>query len=196
MPGRSRSKNGVAPLAYGAGHPRLSLKAASKTWMAGTSPAMTILDSMLTKKTLKRRLLALQRQRLVAEHAVDDHLAGGVEIDAVVLHQIRSVFNDGVDVLLDLQALVMVVLAEAHALADDLQDVHDLERPVALVRAQFAMIGVIHRDQRIDLGGACGLELLQLQLGLELRQARKVDALQTDAWHVELDDLDARHRPQ
>jgi hypothetical protein len=41
MPGHSRSKNGVASLAYGAGHPRLTRVGRSKTWMAGTSPAMT-----------------------------------------------------------------------------------------------------------------------------------------------------------
>src|SRR5215472_15594956 len=39
MPGHSRSKNGVAPLAYVAGIHVLAF--ARKTWMAGTSPAMT-----------------------------------------------------------------------------------------------------------------------------------------------------------
>ena len=39
MPGHSRSKNGVAPLAYVPGiH---VLLAGRKAWMAGTSPAMT-----------------------------------------------------------------------------------------------------------------------------------------------------------
>ena len=41
MPGHSRSKNGVASLAYGAGHPRFQAPTARKTWMAGASPAMT-----------------------------------------------------------------------------------------------------------------------------------------------------------
>jgi hypothetical protein len=40
MPGRSRSKNGVASLAYLPGIHVLSF-ANLKTWMAGTSPAMT-----------------------------------------------------------------------------------------------------------------------------------------------------------
>jgi hypothetical protein len=40
MPGHSRSQNGVASLAYGAGHPRLGVQSLKK-WMAGTSPAMT-----------------------------------------------------------------------------------------------------------------------------------------------------------
>jgi hypothetical protein len=39
MPAHSRSKNGVASLAYVAGIHVLSSD--SKTWMAGTSPAMT-----------------------------------------------------------------------------------------------------------------------------------------------------------
>ena len=39
MPGHSRSKNGVASLAYVPGIHVLCR--AAKTWMAGTSPAMT-----------------------------------------------------------------------------------------------------------------------------------------------------------
>jgi hypothetical protein len=39
MPGHSRSKNGVAPLAYAPGIHVLPLD--DKSWMAGTSPAMT-----------------------------------------------------------------------------------------------------------------------------------------------------------
>jgi len=41
MPGHSRLKNGVASARLCAGHPRLEVLARSKTWMAGTSPAMT-----------------------------------------------------------------------------------------------------------------------------------------------------------
>jgi hypothetical protein len=42
MPGHSRSKNGVASLAYVPGIHVLKLQVTSKTWMAGTSPAMTM----------------------------------------------------------------------------------------------------------------------------------------------------------
>ncbi len=38
---------------------------------------------------LQRGLFPLQRQRLIAEHAVDDHLARGVEIDLVLLQEVR-----------------------------------------------------------------------------------------------------------
>ena len=41
MPGHSRSKNGVASLAYVPGIHVLFMATESKTWMAGTSPAMT-----------------------------------------------------------------------------------------------------------------------------------------------------------
>ena len=41
MPAHSRSKNGVASLAYVAGIHVLKSEVKSKTWMAGTSPAMT-----------------------------------------------------------------------------------------------------------------------------------------------------------
>jgi hypothetical protein len=39
MPGHSRSKNGVALLAY---VPGIHVSIVRKAWMAGTSPAMTI----------------------------------------------------------------------------------------------------------------------------------------------------------
>jgi hypothetical protein len=41
MAGHSRSKNGVASLAYCPGHPRLSFCDHLKSWMPGTSPGMT-----------------------------------------------------------------------------------------------------------------------------------------------------------
>jgi len=41
MPAHRRSKNGVASLAYVAGIHDLMASQRSKTWMAGSSPAMT-----------------------------------------------------------------------------------------------------------------------------------------------------------
>jgi|GEM_PF-4894321 len=41
MPGHSRSKNGVASLAYVPGIHALLVFCMLKTWMAGSSPAMT-----------------------------------------------------------------------------------------------------------------------------------------------------------
>jgi hypothetical protein len=41
MPGHSRSKNGVASLAYVPGIHVLHAVRSLKTWMAGTGPAMT-----------------------------------------------------------------------------------------------------------------------------------------------------------
>jgi hypothetical protein len=41
MAGHSRSKNGVASLAYGPGHPRLRIYNPFKTWMPGIKPGMT-----------------------------------------------------------------------------------------------------------------------------------------------------------
>jgi hypothetical protein len=42
MPAHSRSKNGVASLAYVAGIHVFLVRGKPKTWMAGTSPAMTV----------------------------------------------------------------------------------------------------------------------------------------------------------
>jgi hypothetical protein len=53
MPGHSRLKDGVASLAYGAGHPRLGKK---KSWMAGTSPAMTWQNACINKKPIEEAL--------------------------------------------------------------------------------------------------------------------------------------------
>jgi hypothetical protein len=51
MPAHSRSKNGVASLAYVAGiHVLLETRAGSKTWMAGTSPAMTAEGMAILKR--------------------------------------------------------------------------------------------------------------------------------------------------
>src|SRR5260221_8159591 len=41
MPGHGRAKDGVGSARLCPGHPRLMTAAARKTWMAGTSPAMT-----------------------------------------------------------------------------------------------------------------------------------------------------------
>ena len=63
-----------------------------------------------------------------------------------------AIGEDGVGVLHDFEALEVIVVVQAHAGADDLVHVHDAERPVALVRAQCAVIGMIDRDQRVDAG--------------------------------------------
>src|SRR5580704_779223 len=97
------------------------------------------------------RLAAPERQRLLGEHRLGDDRPRGGGIDPVLREQIAAIGHDGVGVLHDLQTLEMVRVADAHAGADDLQHVHDPERPVALVRAQLAMIRVIDRDDGVDL---------------------------------------------
>src|SRR5262249_16003581 len=70
------------------------------------------------------------------------------------------------------------------------------ERPLALMRAELAMIGVIDRDQRVDAGFLRSLQLQALQLALVLRQRYHAGALQPNRGLVEVDDLDAGHRLQ
>src|SRR5882757_1314408 len=55
MPGHSPSKTGVNALM--AGHPRLFSPAAWKTWMAGTSPAMTNTDVFTSCNVAPRAIL-------------------------------------------------------------------------------------------------------------------------------------------
>jgi hypothetical protein len=50
MPGHSRSKNGVASLAYVPGIHILAGCQRSKTWMAGMNPAMTVEDGSVKHK--------------------------------------------------------------------------------------------------------------------------------------------------
>jgi hypothetical protein len=79
-----------------------------------------------------------------------------------VIDQIRSQENmpgaaigqDGISVLQHLQPLKMIVTMQPYAGADDFQKIHDAERPIALVRAQFAMIGMIDCDQQAAPGAS------------------------------------------
>ena len=54
------------------------------------------------------------------------------------------------------------------------------EWPIALVRIQFAVIGMIDRYQCVNAGVACGLKFVELQLALEGRKYTDIDALQAD----------------
>ena len=64
------------------------------------------------------------------------------------------------------------------------------------MRAQFAMIRVINRDQRIDAGGRRGLQFLFLQLPAIGRQHPDAVGLQPDCRLVQIDNLDAGHGAQ
>jgi hypothetical protein len=57
MPGHSRSKNGVASLAYVPGI-HVLLRVETKTWMAGTSPAMTAKVKSHSRRQVGEFLLA------------------------------------------------------------------------------------------------------------------------------------------
>ena len=85
----------------------------------------------------------------------------------------------------------MIVMMQPHTGADDFQKIDDAERPIALVRAQFAMIGMIDRDQRIDAGCFGRQKLLLLQGAAVLRQCAQVVSLQPDRRLPQVDDFDA-----
>ena len=107
--------------------------------------------------------------------------------------QVLAVGRDRVDVLQHLEALEVIVVVKPHAVADDLEQVHDPERVVALVRAQLAVVGVIDRDQRIDAGALGGIELVLLQFPSIRRQGAEIVAHHADRGLLEVDQLDARH---
>ncbi len=67
---------------------------------------------------------------------------------------------------------------QPHAFANHFKDIYDAEWPVALVRAQFAMIGMIHRNQCINACITRRLQFHKLQLRLNFGSTN-IHALQT-----------------
>src|SRR5258708_4022336 len=98
---------------------------------------------------LLRLRARIQRQRLVAEHGLDDDVAGFVGIERVLRDQVAAFGNDLVGVLHHLEVLVAIFPLQSHALTDDFENVDDAERPVALVRAEFARLGMIDRTESV-----------------------------------------------
>src|SRR5215467_8178010 len=123
--------------------------------------------------------IACQRERLLVEHGLNRR-ACRVLPDAMLRKQIVSLREDQIGVLQLLESLEAILLAQSHAFADELQKIDDPERKVALVSAQLAMIGVIDRDQGVDLRVACGRELVELELALVLGQGAQVIAHEAD----------------
>src|SRR5882724_2080789 len=72
-------------------------------------------------------------QRLVAEHGLDDDIAGLPGVERMPRDQIAAFGDDLVGILHDLELLVAVLPVQSHALADHFEDVDDAERPIALV---------------------------------------------------------------
>src|SRR5450631_2558663 len=134
-------------------------------------------------------------KRLVAEHRLDNDIADLSGAERMLRDQVAAFGDDLVGILHDLELLVAVFPVQPHALADHFEDVDDAERPVALMRAQFAMLGVIDRNQRIDASVA-RLELAQLQLALERRKDAEAEALQSDRRLLQVDELKAGDCPQ
>jgi len=95
----------------------------------------------------------------------------------VLRDQVMTFGDNLVGILHQLELFVAVAPAQPHALADDFEHVDDAKRPVAFVRAEFAMIGMINGDQRINARVRRGLKLVELQFALERRKDPDSDAL-------------------
>lgn len=109
-----------------------------------------------------QRSPAPQRRRLLVEHRLDRG-PRRFAVEAVLGDEIGAIGEDGVGVLHQLQPLEAVFVVQAHAQAHDLVQIQNLERKVALVGAEFAVIGVVERDQGVDVGRFGGFELGFLQ---------------------------------
>ena len=64
------------------------------------------------------------------------------------------------------------------------------------MRAQFAMIGMIDRDQRIDARRGCSLQFLLLQLSAIGRQHADAVGLQANRRLPQIDDFDSGNAAQ
>ena len=83
---------------------------------------------------------------------------------------ILAIGENCVGVLHQLQPLEAVFVVQAHARADDFVQIENLERKVALVGAELAVVGVVERDQGVDASLLGGLELGLLQRAAMGRQ--------------------------
>jgi hypothetical protein len=75
---------------------------------------------------------------------------------------LRTLGDNLVGILHQLELFVAVARAQLHALADDFEHVDDTNRPVAFVRAEFAMIGMLDRDQCVNTCIQCRLTFVPL----------------------------------
>src|SRR5476651_693484 len=75
---------------------------------------------------LPRRPRALpERQRLVAEHGLDDDVAGSGFVERVPVDQVAAFGDDLIGILHDLELLVAIVPMQPHALADHFENIDD-----------------------------------------------------------------------
>ena len=141
-------------------------------------------------RAVLRERAALQGKRLVAKQHLDHHVTRIAGVKRVLCDQVATVSDDLVGVLHDLELLVAIVPMQPHAFADHFKDIDDAEWPVALVRAQFAMIGMIYRNQCINACIARRLEFHKLQFALELWEYANIHALQPHRRLVQIDKFD------
>ncbi len=102
-------------------------------------------------------------------------------------NQVAAFRNDLICILHDLQFFEAVVLVQPHALANNFEKVDDAERPIALMRAKRAMIGMIHGRQRVDAGSTCSLKLLELELTPIHWKHGEIHALEADGRLIEIE---------
>ena len=141
-------------------------------------------------RALLRERAALQGQWLLAKQHLDHYVTRVAGIKRVLFDQVATVSDDLVGVLHDLELLAAIVPMRPHAFANHFKDIYDAERPVALVRTQLAMIGMIYRDQCINACIARRLKFQKLQFALELWEYADINALQPHRRLVQIDKFD------
>ena len=85
---------------------------------------------------------------MVLDHRLDHYAASGPSVDSMLGNQVTASRDDEVSVLHHLQLFEAIGAVQPHAFADDLEDIDDSEWPIALMGAQFAMIGMIDGPKR------------------------------------------------
>ena len=132
---------------------------------------------------------------MLAEHRLDDNVAGLPGVERMLRDQVAAFGNDLVGILHELELLVTIVPVQPHAFADDFKKVDNAKRPVTLMCAQLAMIGMIDCNQRVNARVARRFKLIELKLAFERGKYAQIDALQSDRWLPQIDEFDLQESP-
>src|SRR5689334_24462350 len=88
--------------------------------------------------------LSAERQRLFTEHGLHHNLARQRGVKPMGGDHVPAIGDDSIRVLHNLQPLEMIFVMQAHALPDDVEDVDDLEWPVALIDRKSTRLNSSH----------------------------------------------------
>src|ERR1700681_4227982 len=139
---------------------------------------------------------ATERQRLFAEQTLRDDVPRLFEVEAVRSSDVGHVDYNLIDVLHQLQPLESILMHNAHTLPDNLEEIHDLKRPLQFMAAEIAMTGVVYPCERRHTRIGRGLEQPGMKRSFVSRQRLQGVTHPTDARLSEINEFDAGNSAQ